>query len=809
MSVAPQKKVTPAATESTRQSRRPGTIAERSVNGAHSTSSPRVRHRIALVVIVIGPRVIFVFVFVASGVAALIYQTIWQRMLTLFGGADVFSVTIVVAAFMGGLGFGHLAGGHVADRLDGRQRLLAFAGCEIAVAIFAIASPWIYYDGLYVRLGALNWSPAALAALIFLVTLWPTFWMGVSLPLASKVVTTDAHEPARWVPVLYGANTLGAAAGSAISMAVLFPRFSFPTSLMIGAGVSVTCALAALMLLPSLTAVPSTISPSSSGTVVIPPIRGEHDRRTLPWIAWLAIYALSGFVALSLEIVWFRMLGVALKSNAYTFGHLLTIFLGGVGLGSLAANSRVARRWPPVPSFLLLQAAIPISAALLVTIFIRLVNRVEVFNPLWQYYGQYEPLVRLNLASPLYLIVHLVVPAALILPPTVMMGLSFGCLQRAVQRDIEGLGRRVGWLQTANIVGSMLGALVTGLGLLEWLGSPGTMRLLVLLSAPFVALLALTHGRSSFARPASVAALAAATFAAVPGGQLFWAKLHGAEPEVVTQAEDRSGIALMKPRRNGTEIVIHANGIGMGWLPYSGSHTALGALPSFIHPAPRRIALIGLGAGETVFGAAGRSSLVSIDSIEIVQPELMVLEQFPDRARFPTIGRFLADERMHHHFADGRAFLRRTIERYDIIEADALRPTNAYSGNLYSVEYFELVRDRLAPGGLAVTWAPTERVLSSFVSVFPFVLSFEDVAVGSLSPIAFDRAAIQARLDDPFSREYYAAGNVNISVALAKYLSTEPARFTPDSPRPPERDLNRDLFPRDEFGPGTEPFSTD
>ena len=754
------------------------------------------------------PRVIFVFVFVASGVAALIYQTIWQRMLTLFGGADVFSVTIVVAAFMGGLGFGHLAGGHLADRLDGRHRLIAFAGCEIAVALFAIASPWIYYDWLYVRLGALNWSPAALAALIFLVTLWPTFWMGVSLPLASKVVTTDAHEPARWVPVLYGANTLGAAAGSAISIAFLFPRFSFPTSLTIGAGVSVTCALAALTLLPSLSSLAAASRPADTRDSGL--TTGlSHADPTLPWTAWLAIYALSGFIALSLEIVWFRMLGVALKSNAFTFGHLLTIFLGGVGLGSLAANSGVARRWPPLPSFLLLQAGIPISAALLVTFFVRLVNRAEVLNPLWQYYAQYEPLVRLNLASPLYVIVHLIVPAALILPPTLMMGLSFGCLQRAVQRDLEGLGRRVGWLQTANIVGSMLGALVTGLGLLQWLGSPGTVRLLVLLSAPFVVLLAITRRRSGFARPASVAALAAVTFAAVPSGQVFWAKLHGAEPEVVTQAEDRSGIALMKPRRNDTQIVIHANGIGMGWLPYGGSHTALGALPSFIHPGPRRIALIGLGAGETVFGAAGRSSIVSVDSIEIVQPELMVLERFPHRDRFPTLGRLLTDERILHHFTDGRAFLRRTRERYDIIEADALRPTSAYSGNLYSVEYFELVRDRLAPGGLAVTWAPTRRVLDSLVSVFPYVLVFGEVAVGSQSPIAFDRAAIRARMAEPFSREYYAAGDVSISVALSEYISAEPLRFTPDSPRPAKRDLNRDLFPRDEFGGGTEPFSTD
>ena len=753
-------------------------------------------------------RVIFVFVFVGSGVAALVYQTIWQRMLTLFGGADVFSVTIVVAAFMAGLGFGHLAGGHLADHLNGRHRLLAFAGCEIAVALFAMASPWIYYDVLYVRLGALNWSPAALATLIFLVTLWPTFWMGVSLPLASKVVTTEAHEPARWVPVLYGANTLGAAAGSAISIAVLFPRFSFPTSLAIGAGVSLACAAAALSLLPSLAkaSAPGSLSSANGSSGSLPVVQTHH---TLPWMVWIGIYALSGFVALSLEIVWFRMLGVALKSNAYTFGHLLTIFLAGVGLGSLAANSRVARRWPPVPSFLLLQAAIPITSALLVTVFIRLVNRVDVLNPLWQYYAQYEPLVRLNLSSPLYVIVHLVVPVALILPPTMMMGLSFGCLQRAVQRDLEGLGRRVGWLQTANIVGSMLGALVTGLVLLHWLGSPGTLRLLVFLSAPFVALLSLTRGRASWLRPAAVGMLAVITMAVVPGSQLFWAKLHGAEPEAVTQAEDRSGVAVLKPRRNDSQIVLHANGSGMGWLPYGGSHTALGALPAFMHPAPRRIALIGLGAGETAFGAAGRAGLVAIDSIEIVEPELVVLERFAGREKFPTIGQLLGDGRLRHHFTDGRAFLRRSIERYDIIEADALRPTSAYSGNLYSVEYFELVRDRLAPGGFAVTWAPTHRVLASLSSVFPFVLAFDDIAIGSLRPIDFDPAAIEERLRDPFSRAHYSGGLIDIEAALAKYLAAKPVRITPASPRPHDRDLNHDLFPRDEFGAGTESPATD
>ena len=95
----------------------------------------------------------FLFVFFVSGFAALVYQTVWQRLLIFFGGADVYSVTIIVSAFMGGLGFGSLVGGHLADRLRGRTRLFAFAGCEVAVGIFALLSATIYYDVLYIRLG--------------------------------------------------------------------------------------------------------------------------------------------------------------------------------------------------------------------------------------------------------------------------------------------------------------------------------------------------------------------------------------------------------------------------------------------------------------------------------------------------------------------------------------------------------------------------------------------------------------------------------------------------------------------------------
>ena len=190
---------------------------------------------------------VFLFVFFVSGFAALLYQIIWQRMLTFFGGADVYAVTIIVSAFMGGLGFGSLAGGHLADRLSARGRLLAFALCELAVAVFATFSAAIYYDGLYVGLGASAMPRAVMAAIIFLVTLWPTFFMGMSLPLLATAMTQDARQPARWVPILYGWNTLGAACGSLFASAILFRTVDFVTSVRIGAALSFGCAAAALV----------------------------------------------------------------------------------------------------------------------------------------------------------------------------------------------------------------------------------------------------------------------------------------------------------------------------------------------------------------------------------------------------------------------------------------------------------------------------------------------------------------------------------------------------------------------------------
>ena len=739
----------------------------------------------------------FLFIFFLSGFAALVYQTIWQRLLTLFSGADVFSITIVVAAFMAGLGFGSLAGGHIADRLRGRGLVVAFALCELAIAAFAVGSATIYYDWLYTRLGAQAWSRGAVAAIVFGVTLWPTFLMGMSLPLAARLVTPDPARPSRWLAVLYGWNTLGAACGSWATVLWLLPQYDLRTCVQIGAACSAACGLGAL----GLWATRRPGDPGETGTAIALPTVIARETTTEPamaWRTWLSLYALAGFTALSLEILWFRIFGIALKSNSRTFGALLGIFLAGIALGALAARATRLQTDRPKRAFLLLQAAIPLVAAGLIGLLLASIGRINLMDPLTNYLGSTQPPGARTIASGMLLLLYGTVPVALMLPSTLMMGFSFGLLHRAVQTDTVHLGRRVGWLQAANIVGSTLGALLTGLVLLEWLGTSGTLRLLVLCGIPFLALVERSRAQDRrLVAGALVAVLATAWW--LPAGHGFWSRWHAADPSLTIAREDATGFVLLRddPANGGTNVLL--SGYSQSWLPYGSVHTLIGALPSMTHARPERVAVIGLGSGDTVFAIGGRDSTTHVDSIEIVRPQLAALRDLEMQGRYPALGMLLADPRVAYHFTDARAYLRGHVGQYDIIEADAIPPWAAYAGNLYSIEFFRLLGECLRDDGLAVTWTPTERVRASFLQAFPYVLMFRSVAIGSRSPIPFDPARISARMEDPFTKDYFRRGAVDLERALRSTLTETPTAYGPEFDRRPYADVNLDLFPQDEF----------
>jgi hypothetical protein len=337
------------------------------------------------------------------------------------------------------------------------------------------------------------------------------------------------------------------------------------------------------------------------------------------------------------------------------------------------------------------------------------------------------------------------------------------------------------------------------------LGSAATLRLLVIAAALFpllaVALAPATAPRRWLAVASGVAVAGVAVALWLPGAAGLWSRLHGVPPDRLIHGEDGSGLSVLRtmdtPDGRGAAIM-YVNGLGQSWLPYGGVHSMLGALPAFLHDNPRDAAVIGLGSGDTVFALAGRASLERIASIEIVRPLLDTLRRLDEVQPYAGVRALLRDPRIDHVYGDGRLHLMQTSRRYDIIEADALRPTSAYAGHLYSDAYFRLVRGRLAPRGLAVTWSPTSRVLDTFISVFPHVLRFGDIVVGSNEPIPLDVEAVRRRLGDAEVQAYYRRAGININALLEPLLGQPPIAIGPADDRAVS-DLNTDLYPRDEF----------
>jgi predicted membrane-bound spermidine synthase len=495
-----------------------------------------------------------------------------------------------------------------------------------------------------------------------------------------------------------------------------------------------------------------------------------------------------------------RLLGQVGQFHAYLFPTVLGVFLLADGAGIAFASRLVRRLRDPRPAFFLAQAGgFVLAAALILALWLAL--------PHWPL-RNYLLVDQWRLGGPVFF-ATVALTVVVVGPPSFLIGMTFPLVQRAVQQDLATVGARVGWVQLANIAGNAAGSVGTGLVSLHFLGTSGTLRLLAALSLALLLGWLWRAGGPPRRRASewALAAVCAAALVAVPSNAAFWDRMHGrGSGAFAARAEDRSGVAFFRGDGDADAAAAPMGrffiaGHAQGSIPFQARHLLLGAAGPLLHPDPRRVLLVGVGSGGTPWGALVSPGVERLRAVEIVGPVLTALGEVARREPEGAVAALLADPRARLEYGDGRRAVAGAIDRYDVVEADAIRPETSHSGLLYSREFLEQVRGRLAPGGLYVQWVPTRRAIETFAAVFPHAVLLRpaNIMVGSDAPIPAGAAErLLARLAEPAAAAHLARGGSATAAELAALL--DPARtlsWRPGDPRGPA--TLTDMFPRDEL----------
>lgn len=666
--------------------------------------------------------------FFASGVCGLTYQVLWLRLLALVFGVTVHAASTVLASFMAGLALGAIVAERVARR---GHPLRVFAALEAGIAVSALATPVLLALASQLYRPLSDAAPDSLTLLTVArfvcssaVLLVPTVLMGATLPVLSHAPIVRAASASR-LGALYAVNTAGALTGALLTGYVLIGGLGIQRTFYVAATLNVLVAAGAWWLSGR-----DVVAASVADARVAAAAPATSD--AVPATTVLAVMAVSGFAALALEIVWFRVLVQFLPATTYAFTTMLATVLAGIAGGSALAARHLAtpRAWGATLAW--------VQGATSIVVLLSLAFLGASYAAGWRTSG-------LTQAA-----------AAAILPASLLMGYAFPvaiALWTRAGRAANEAERPVGVLYSANVLGGIAGAVVGGFVLLPRLGSR---RALIALAALYLLTsLAMFLPRRRWVPALALVALFAGAARLVPDPfDVTLARRHGQNERIFWREE---GVQ--------TSVSIHT-GAFRGWLMYlDGLHQAsdapemvrlhrlIGHLPMVLHPNPKRSLVVGLGGGATPGAVSQHDTRVQV--VELSDSVRKGAEYFR-HVNYDLLHR----ENVTLRVDDGRNFLARTRDRFDVVTADLIQPVHAGAGNLYSREYFTLVRDALAEGGLALQWigqrsdAQYKLIMRTFLEVFPHTTLWLDgqLMVGSVTPLTLTPALVDAKRARPETR---------------------------------------------------------
>jgi spermidine synthase len=660
---------------------------------------------------------LLVSVFFASGFSSLVYQVSWQRILTLYYSVENISTTLIVTVYMLGLGLGAIIGGYFAERV--RYRLLLYVSIELLIGVFGcISIPFLEFLGK--STAGSSYTTSFIYMFAFLCV--PTILMGSTLPLLTKIFNNILDNFLLSLSYLYFINTLGAAVGALISSFLLISFFGLDTSVYFAAAINILIATLIFMFRKRLAKQEEPVNGSS---------RSEFSRSegfSNNKIIYLIVF-LTGFIAIGYEIIWFRIIGTLVKASAYAFSSVLFIYLMGIAVGSyfmkkyLSSNTSINKK----NLFFAFQFFIALFVLLSVTGYYNLVEKVPLFariNSL-SFNSMHHPTISFPFFGPnglflknLFLLTDVFIwPLIFVFIPTLLMGASFPLITSLAFKD-EREGSTVGRVYFFNVLGNVAGGLFTGLLFLSILGTEYTLLIFSLLGLFFIILI--SSNRVIFQlkyKLLLIVSLVGLSIIFFPGKNQLYDVIHPDYPDNLKMkkyiTEGLDGVIVTYSENEFLKTYI--NGMPHGGRPH----------PQFFYEAiealshnrqAKNILVIGFGTGSTT------ETLLQLTP----KPEIKLVELSPTLIQNLTnisyLKSILEDDAVNLIYADGRKYLYNSNEKFDAIFMDPLFTTTSYSNNLYSRQFFELIRSHLTTNGVLMTWMDEFHIVpKTLCSVFPYV----------------------------------------------------------------------------------------
>ncbi|MBT3923999.1 MAG: fused MFS/spermidine synthase [Nitrospina sp.] len=706
--------------------------------------------------------------FFISGITALVYEIVWTRMLTLVFGHTVFSVSVVLAAFMAGLGLGSYLFGYAIDQLSetngsssggkASSALLIYGWVEILIFVSGALLSVLFanFSGIYASLH--NFIPESPPLQNFIkmvfafgLMLIPTTFMGATLPIISKYCVTDDSKIGTQVSLLYALNTLGAATGCLITGFFLMGTFGVLQTVLLAAGANLLIGIGALSIYLETV-------PGANWKFRLPPLRTPR----LDWNAdqkfWMGISFICGFTALAYEVLWTRLLVFSISSTVYSFSMMLTVFLLGIFLGSLLLIPLAGRIHNVRTALLLLQGGTGLYV-------IGSIYGIEsILSAPWNGY---------NLTQPLSAFLRYFKDSAgLMLIPTLFLGMCFPLLIKTVSGGHQNVGKATGQIYSANTFGAILGSLCAGFLFLPNMGSQVSLTLVATLNLLTMVLLFRTGNYLTLPVRKGLTVVFAALILfvnmAIPNDLLnsFFMRdsagkrnlkklMYFEEGLSDTVAVFKDDYGVLDP----TAKRLITNGVSMSASNLIATRymKLFAHVPILLVDHPDDVLVVCFGTGQTTGAASIHPRVKSVDSLELSSSVINAGKMFADQNH-----NVLHNPKVNFVIQDGRNHLLTTHKRYDVITSEPPPPRTAFTVNLYTQEYYQLQKNRLKPGGIAAQWIPlhsqgqkeVDMHFKTFQSVFPYTMGWISVAneiliIGSDQPIRIDFEKLKTRLEEP------------------------------------------------------------